>query len=208
MIIRSIEFVTSAATKNQFIQDELPQIILSGRSNVGKSSFINAMLNNQKVARVSQTPGKTRLVNYIRINSQFYFVDLPGYGYAKVNHETLQAFKTRIETFLATSRSLRLAILLLDIRHMPTQDDMIMRNYLIGRGISILYVLTKLDKLSRSQALIQEKKIREHFGVNANERFITFSAKTKANRDLIWDMIESSLKSESEEIQSVGETVR
>ncbi|MBN2504070.1 MAG: ribosome biogenesis GTP-binding protein YsxC, partial [Bacilli bacterium] len=133
MIIRSIEFVTSAATKNQFIQDELPQIILSGRSNVGKSSFINAMLNNQKVARVSQTPGKTRLVNYIRINSQFYFVDLPGYGYAKVNHETLQAFKTRIETFLATSRSLRLAILLLDIRHMPTQDDMIMRNYLIGR---------------------------------------------------------------------------
>ncbi len=207
MIIREIEFVTSAATKKQFINDDLVQIVLAGRSNVGKSSFINAMLNNNKIARISQTPGKTRLVNYIRINRQFYFVDLPGYGYAKVNKETLQAFKERIEAYFLNALNLRLAILLLDARHVPTEDDLLMQDFFRKKGIPVLYVLTKVDKLSYSQALRQSKLINGILELRPGEKSITFSATTKVNRDEIWSLIESRLKITREEIPDVGKTV-
>ncbi len=190
MIIRSIEFIISAAKIDQFIQDGLPQIVLSGRSNVGKSSFINAMLNHSKIAKVSQTPGKTRLINYFLINKKFYFVDIPGYGFAKVSQDMLETFRQRIEDYLETSRDIYLAVLLLDIRHLPTNDDLLMKAYFESQGLNVLYVLTKSDKLSNNQRLKQKKAIQEKLGLEKTDSLVFFSAETKENRELIWDMIE------------------
>jgi len=190
LIIRSIEFIISAAKIDQFIQDGLPQIVLSGRSNVGKSSFINAMLNHSKIAKVSQTPGKTRLINYFLINKKFYFVDIPGYGFAKVSQDMLETFRQRIEDYLETSRDIYLAVLLLDIRHLPTNDDLLMKAYFESQGLNVLYVLTKSDKLSNNQRLKQKKAIQEKLGLEKTDSLVFFSAETKENRELIWDMIE------------------
>lgn len=191
MIIRSIEFIISAAKIDQFPQDEFPQIVFSGRSNVGKSSFINAMLNNSKIAKVSQTPGKTRLINFFLINKKFYFVDIPGYGFAKVSQEMLETFKQRIEDYLETSRDIRLAILLLDVRHLPTKDDLLMKAYYEAKGLKTLFVLTKSDKLSNNQKAKQRKAIQEKLELEKTDSLVFFSKETKENRDLIWDMIES-----------------
>ncbi|MBU1145433.1 MAG: ribosome biogenesis GTP-binding protein YihA/YsxC [Firmicutes bacterium] len=193
MIIKSIDFCGSAVKRDQYPQDNLPQIVISGRSNVGKSSFINAMLNNYKIAKVSQTPGKTRLINFFLINSLFYFVDIPGYGYANVNKTMLMDFQTSIEMYLESSPTLQSAILLLDIRHIPTNDDLMMLEYFRNRNLNILLILTKADKLSNNQRFKQMKLIKERLSSKSTEKIFMFSATTKENRDLIWDEIEHSL---------------
>jgi len=190
LIIRSIEFIISAAKIDQYIQDGLPQVVLSGRSNVGKSSFINAMLNHSKIAKVPQTPGKTRLINFFLINKNFYFVDIPGYGFAKVSQDMLETFRQRIEDYLETSRFISLAVLLLDIRHLPTSDDLLMKTYFEAKGLNVLYVLTKSDKLSNNQRIKQRIAIQEKLGLEKTDALVFFSAETKENRELIWDKIE------------------
>lgn len=194
MIIRNITFCGSAARKEQYPQDTLPQVVIAGRSNVGKSSFINAMLNNYKVAKVSQTPGKTRLINFFLINENFYFVDIPGYGYANVNKDMLEHFRISIEEYLQTSMYLSTALLLLDIRHTPTQDDLLMYEYFKKRHLHIIIILTKADKLSNNQRFKQVKIIKEKLNARPGDQMILFSSVTKENRELIWDTIESKIE--------------
>lgn len=193
MIIQSIDFFGSAVQPSQYPSDGLPQIVLSGRSNVGKSSFINAMLNHHKIARVSQTPGKTRLINFFLINKAFYFVDIPGYGYANVSKEMKLDFGRMIETYLQKSPSIKLAILLLDIRHNPTSDDLLMYQYYKSTSMPVLCVLTKADKLSANQRAKSMKAIRTTLNLGVQDTWIPFSSQTKENRELIWDFIEKTL---------------
>ena len=193
MIIRSIDFIGSAVNPSQYPNDEFPEIVLSGRSNVGKSSFINAMLNHKKIARVSQTPGKTRLINFFLINKEFYFVDIPGYGYANVNKDMQLAFQSMIETYLNQSSKLKLAVLLLDIRHTPTGDDFLMNSYYKSRGIPVMYVLTKADKLSNNQRSKAIKAIKTKLDFQEQDKWFLFSSVTKENREIIWDSIEQSI---------------
>jgi len=197
MIIRSISLKQSAAAKSQFPGDNLPQVVVSGRSNVGKSSFINAMLNNNRVARVSQTPGKTRLINFFLINESFYFVDIPGYGYARVNQDMLTRFHQLIESYLESATTLCLAILLLDIRHNPTKDDLLMKAYFESRGYKIVFVLTKADKLSGNQRAKQRALIQNTLALEKTDRMVMFSSHTKENRDLLWELIEKALVKEA-----------
>ncbi len=192
MIIRSVTFEGSAVETWQYPKDNLPQIVFSGRSNVGKSSFINAMLNRKNIARVSQTPGKTRLVNFFLINEAFYFVDIPGYGYANVNKQQILDFQTMIDQYL-TSQEITLAVLLLDIRRTPNSDDLLMYEYFKTAGVEILIVLTKADKLSNNQKFNQKKAIEKVLKPRPMDTFITFSAETMEHRDEIWDYFESHL---------------
>jgi GTP-binding protein len=188
MIVKSVKFVISAVSKDNYPQDNLKQVVFSGRSNVGKSSFINSLLNNKSVARVSQTPGKTRLINFFLINEDFYFVDIPGYGYANVSKTQIDQFAIMIEEYLQYPL-ISLAVLLLDIRRIPNQDDLLMYNYFQSMGIKTLIVLTKADKLSNNQRYVQIKKIKKELRSFESDKIFAYSTKTKENHDEIWDEI-------------------
>ncbi len=192
MILRTVTFSGSAVKQSQYPVDNLPQIVFSGRSNVGKSSFINAMLNRKNIARVSQTPGKTRLINFFLINEAFYFVDIPGYGYANVSKQQIQDFQVMIENYLQ-SPNISLCILLLDIRRIPNEDDLLMYEYFKSLDSETLIVLTKADKLSNNQAASQKRKIKEKLGLDKDDKLLTFSSETFLNRDSIWDLIEDNV---------------
>jgi GTP-binding protein len=193
MIIRSIDFYGSVVSPKGYPNDLFPQIVLAGRSNVGKSSFINAMLNNHKVARVAKTPGKTRLLNFFLINQSFYFVDVPGYGFANVAKSQLEMFRDMIETYLENSRSLALAILLLDMRHLPTEDDLQMYRYLKNKGLPVIIILTKSDKLSGNGKAKQKQLISKAILLQEPDRMIPFSSVTKAETSIVWEQIEKLL---------------
>jgi GTP-binding protein len=195
MIVRSIQFQGSAASVKQFPVDGLPQIVLSGRSNVGKSSFINAMLNNFKVARVSQTPGKTRLLNFFLINESFYFVDIPGYGYANVNKSMIESFQVLIESYLLSDQPISLAVLLVDIRHKPSEDDRIMYDYYRRTDVPILVIATKTDKVSNNVRFNQIQIIKKTLGFSPTDEIIDFSAVSKKNVDAVWRKIEEYVSS-------------
>lgn len=189
MILRTVEFTGSAVNQAGFPKDNLPQIVFSGRSNVGKSSFINAMLNRKRIARVSQTPGKTRLVNFFLVNSNFYFVDIPGYGYANVSKQMITDFQHMIEEYLETEE-ICLTVLLLDIRRMPNADDLLMYEYFKAMNKEILIILTKSDKLSNNQKINQANKIKKLLTLREGDHVITFSSETSENQDKIWDILE------------------
>jgi GTP-binding protein len=195
MILRSIEFITSAVKVTDYPEDKLPQIVFAGRSNVGKSSFINSILNVKNIARVSQTPGKTRLINFFMINKEFYLVDIPGYGYANVSKQELIKFAEMIDEYLANSH-IALGVLLLDIRRIPNEDDLLMYNYFKQVGFNTLIVLTKADKLSSNQKQKQLKLIKEKLQVG--EHMITYSTQTKENRDKIWELIQKAVENNYE----------
>ncbi|MDD3113070.1 MAG: ribosome biogenesis GTP-binding protein YihA/YsxC [Candidatus Izemoplasmatales bacterium] len=189
MIIKSVKFVISAASTQQMIHDGVSQIVLCGRSNVGKSSFINSLLNQKSVARVSQTPGKTRLINYFLINDCFYFVDIPGYGYARVTKEQYSAFQERIESYLQRNPSLKVALLLLDIRRKPNNDDLLMQAYFQSLNIPIIYVLTKVDKVSNNVCIAQKQQIMATLNIKKDAPVIPYSILTKTNREQIWERL-------------------
>jgi len=192
MILKSVTFYGSAVTESQYPKDNLPQIVFSGRSNVGKSSFINGMLNRKNIARVSQTPGKTRLVNFFLINERFYFVDIPGYGYANVSKQQILDFQVMIENYLHNG-FISLCVLLLDIRRVPNEDDQLMYDYFKALGKEVLIVLTKSDKLSNNQAAAQKKKIKASLDMRDQDKVISFSSETMLNRDSIWELIEDNV---------------
>ncbi|MCT7728186.1 MAG: ribosome biogenesis GTP-binding protein YihA/YsxC, partial [Lactobacillus iners] len=150
MKVNNSKFVISAVSDKQYPQDDLPEIALSGRSNVGKSSLINAVLNRRNLARTSQQPGKTQTLNFYLVNTDLYFVDVPGYGYAKVSKEQRQKFGEMIQDYLETRADLKGLVLLVDARHDPTVDDINMFNYALCLNIPILVVATKIDKLKKS----------------------------------------------------------
>ena len=200
MVIKSIEFYGSVVNPKGYPNDSLPQIILAGRSNVGKSSFINAMLNNNKIARVAKTPGKTRLLNFFKINQKFYFVDVPGYGYANVSKSQMEQFQEMIETYLVKSKELSLAILLVDMRHTPTEDDIQMYTYLKNRGLPVAVIMTKSDKLSGNGKAKQKQIIAKTIGLIGTDQLFAFSSETKAETPTVWNYIETILPSIQETI--------
>lgn len=194
MKINSVEMVMSAVDQKQYPKDNLPEFALSGRSNVGKSSLINAVLNRKNIARTSSSPGKTQTLNFYFINDQFYFVDVPGYGYAKVSKKQREQFGVIIETYLTTRENLRGMILLVDSRHEPTADDVTMFEYAQYIGKPILVVATKIDKIKPSQYNKVEKQIRSKIDLNAeNVSFLTFSAEKKYHIDEFWQWISENM---------------
>ncbi|MBS6510438.1 MAG: ribosome biogenesis GTP-binding protein YihA/YsxC [Clostridiales bacterium] len=167
MIIKTAEFVRSAKLKKDYHNQELPEIAIVGKSNVGKSSLINALTNNSKLARVSKQPGKTRLVNFFLLNQQFYLVDLPGYGFARVSKAEKETWDEMMRTYFENSKQLRAVILLLDIRHKPTKEDIAMLHYIEYYAIPYVVCLTKADKIAKSkrknEAVHKRKEIPSSF---------------------------------------------
>lgn len=193
MEIKQSEFITSAVTPNQYPTDNRAEIAFVGRSNVGKSSLINSLTNRRKLVKVSGTPGKTRLVNFFLINNEFYFVDLPGYGYAKVSKTEKQSWGKFIETYLIDRHQLRKIVLLLDCRHKPTQDDMIMYDFIKRFGYKCLIIATKSDKLTKNELAKNLKMIREEIGLEKDDEMLTFSSLNKQGKEKILENLENTL---------------
>jgi len=184
VIIKTAEFVTSAVKPAQY-PEPMPQIAFCGRSNVGKSSMINCILNRKKLVKTSSTPGKTRLINFFKINDLFYFVDLPGYGYAKVSKKEREKWRPMIETYFKTINNLLGAVVLVDIRHDPREEEKALMAWFDQYQIPWLIVLTKADKLSKSKQLNQHQRIADLLHCD-KDSMIVFSAKTRKGKDAIW----------------------
>ncbi len=188
--IKSAKFVKSAVKPKHYPESELPEIAFAGRSNVGKSSLINKLVNRKKLVRTSRTPGCTQTINFFEINGQIMFVDLPGYGYAKVSKEVRKQWGPMVEAYITTRKNLKMVVVILDIRHPPTTDDLNLIGWLLLKNIPHLIVLTKADKLKRHKQNQQRKKIAEIIGLDENKIFL-FSAKTGEGRDELWQRIDS-----------------
>lgn len=196
MIIKSAELETVCGITSKLPENSLPEVAFAGKSNVGKSSLINGLLNRKALARTSSQPGKTQTINFYNINQEIYFVDLPGYGYAKVSEETKAKWGKMIERYLHTSKQLKAVFLLIDIRHEPSANDKEMYNWIVYQGYEPIIIATKLDKIKRSQVQKQLKLVREGLGVSKDTKLIAFSAETKQGRDEILDLIESYMEKE------------
>ena len=190
MNVKKVEFVTSAADLSGYPTDNLPEIVLSGRSNVGKSSFINSILGRKKVAYVSGNPGKTQTLNFFRINEQFYFVDVPGYGYARVSKKDRQKFGEMIEEYLVYRKQMTLVVLLIDFRHAPSEDDILMYTYLKTYNIPVLLVGTKVDKVPKTKRIRHEREIKKVLQMDSEDMFIPYSSETMENKEAILTILE------------------
>ena len=193
MIIRDVNLETVCGVTSRLPENTLPEFAFAGKSNVGKSSLINALMNRKAYARTSSQPGKTQTINFYNINSQMYYVDLPGYGYAKVSLEAKEKWGKMIERYLRGSAVLKLVFLLVDIRHEPSANDKMMYEWIIYNGYHPVIIATKLDKLKRSQVQKQVKLIWESLGMEKDGILIPFSAETKQGREEIWSLLESKL---------------
>ena len=188
MKIKDIRMDMSAVKKEQYPDDGLPQIAFVGRSNVGKSSSINTLLNRKKIARVSQTPGKTRTINFYKINSEFYFVDLPGYGYAKLSKEEKSSWGKVMEEYFINSKNLIHVFILVDIRHEPKEDDVLMLDFVRHYGIPVSIIATKSDKVTRHDAAISKRTIKSKMKLEG-ERILPISALKKTGVEEIWNHV-------------------
>ncbi len=203
MKIRSVNLETVCGITSTLPDNQLVEIAFAGRSNVGKSSLINTLINRKAYARTSQQPGKTQTINFYNINEALYFVDLPGYGYAKVSQDTLQKWGKMIDNYLETSKVLRLVFLLVDIRHKPNQNDKQMYDWCVNYGFNPIIIATKEDKIKRSQKQKQVKQIKEALGVVEGTPVIPFSSLTRNGRDEIWEYIQ--MMTEAFEAERKGE---
>ena len=190
MIIRSLELETVCGITSTLPENTLPEIAFAGKSNVGKSSLINGLMNRKSFARTSATPGKTQNINFYNINQELYMVYLPGYGYAKVSEQEKKKWGQMIERYLHQSKQLRAVFLLIDIRHAPSANDKMMYDWILSQGYHPIIIATKLDKLKRSQVQKQIKVVRQGLGLSKDSILIPFSAVTKQGRDEIWDLAE------------------
>ena len=193
MIIRKAELETVCGITSTLPENLLPEFAFAGKSNVGKSSLINGLLNRRALARTSSQPGKTQTINFYNVNDDLYFVDLPGYGYAKVSVEVKAKWGKMIERYLKKSKMLKCIFLLIDIRHDPSANDKMMYDWIVSNGYKPVIIATKLDKINRSQVQKHVKMVREGLGMEKDGIIIPFSAETKQGRDEIWDLIEGSL---------------
>lgn len=199
MVIKSAELETVCGITSKLPENELPEIAFAGKSNVGKSSLINGLLNRKSLARTSSSPGKTQTINFYNINKELYFVDLPGYGYAKVSMEIRNKWGKMIEKYLNTSKQLKTVFLLIDIRHAPGENDITMYDWIVANGYRPVIIATKLDKIKRSQKDKCIKLIKEKLKLTPDTKIIPFSAVSKQGKEDIWNLIQSTIAEGAEE---------
>lgn len=190
MIIKNVSLETVCGITSKLPENTLPEIAFAGKSNVGKSSLINALMNRKSLARTSAQPGKTQTINFYNINREFYLVDLPGYGYAKVSEQEKQKWGQMVERYLHGSKQLRAVFLLIDIRHDPSANDKMMYDWIVAQGYHPIIIATKLDKIKRSQKDKQLKAVRQGLGLPGGATVIPFSSVTKQGRDEVWELAE------------------
>ena len=190
MKITSCEFKISAVRRSRYPEDCLPEFMLVGRSNVGKSSFINMIVNNKKMARVSNTPGKTKNLNFFLVNNDFYLVDVPGYGYASVSKKEQRKFGLMIEEYLEKRENLKRTFMLVDIRHKPSNDDVLMYKFLKYYNVPVTIIATKADKLPKSKLPKAEELVIKTLELEQKDKVILISNTTKQGRDLVLNEIE------------------
>jgi len=189
MIIKNPKFEISAVSKKQYPKGNKPEIVLVGKSNVGKSSFVNTMTNRKSLARTSNVPGKTRQINFYNIDDKFYFVDLPGYGYSKMSKEEKVISGNYIEDYLASGQNVSLIIMLLDIRHKPTADDMLMYDYILRSNLPFIVLTNKADKIAITKVDDEVNRIKEILGISYSP-ILPFSSERKIYQDNVWKEIE------------------
>lgn len=193
MVIKSVNLETVCGITSRLPDNALPEFAFAGKSNVGKSSLINGLMNRKSYARTSAQPGKTQTINYYNINNRLYFVDLPGYGYAKVSQEIKAKWGKMIERYLHTSKQLKCIFLLIDIRHDPSANDVTMYQWIVQNGFQPVVIATKADKINRSQLQKHLKAIRTGLGLTQEHTLIPFSAQTKQGREEIYEVLEQYL---------------
>lgn len=193
MVIKNVQLETVCGITSKIPENTLPEIAFAGKSNVGKSSLINALLNRKSLARTSAKPGKTQTINFYNINEAMYLVDLPGYGYAKVSEQEKVQWGKLIERYLNGSKQLKAVFLLIDIRHDPSANDKMMYEWIIAQGFEPIIIATKLDKLKRSQIQKHVKMVKEGLNLLPGTKVIPFSSETKQGRDELWEFVETEL---------------
>lgn len=191
MIIKSVILETVCGVTSVLPENDKPEFAFAGKSNVGKSSLINALMNRKSYARTSQHPGKTQTINFYNINDEMYYVDLPGYGYAKVALAVKEKWGHLIERYLTSSDQLKCVFLLIDIRHEPSENDKTMYEWIVYNGFQPVIIATKLDKIKRSQVPKHLKMLRTGLGLQADAKVLPFSALTKQGREEIWALLDS-----------------
>lgn len=197
MVIKNVNLETVCGITSKLPNNIHPEVAFAGKSNVGKSSLINALMNRKSLARTSAQPGKTQTINYYNINDAIYFVDLPGYGYARANEEVKAKWGKMIEDYLHKSKQLKAVFLLIDIRHEPSGNDKIMYDWIVRQGFKPIIIATKLDKINRSQIQKQVKLIKTTLHVEEDTVLIPFSAETKQGREEIYEILDRIIEAES-----------
>lgn len=208
MVIKEVSLETVCGVTSNIPDNTLPELAFAGKSNVGKSSLINALMNRKALARTSSSPGKTQTINFYNINKEMYLVDLPGYGYAKVSEAERARWGKMIENYLHKSKQLRAIFLLIDIRHTPGANDKQMYDWIVYQGYQPVIIATKLDKLKRSQVSKAVKQVREGLGLKKEDIVIPFSAQTKQGREEIWALMDSLIYDEKmqAEVENIDES--
>ena len=191
MLVKNPKFEISAVRPNQYPSNGLPEIVLVGKSNVGKSSFVNTMINRKKLARTSSEPGKTRQINFYNIDDTFYFVDLPGYGYSKMSKKEQEQVGKFIEEYLFNRKEISLIIFLVDIRHNPTENDKLMYNYIISSGLPCLILTNKADKIAITKVETASKALQKQLNPIGDIPTLPFSSERKIYKDEVWKIIDS-----------------
>lgn len=194
MLIKNPQFEISAVSPKQYPKNNLPEIVLVGKSNVGKSSFINTMINRKKLARTSSEPGKTRQINFYNIDNNFYFVDLPGYGYSKMSKKEQEQVGNFIEEYLFNRKQISLVIFLVDIRHKPTENDKLMYDYIIRSGLPCLILTNKADKIAITKVNDEVKKVQKDLNPIGDITTLPFSCERKIYTEDVWNVIEQYIK--------------
>ena len=197
MIIKNVSLETVCGITSKLPENIHPEVAFAGKSNVGKSSLINGLMNRKSLARTSAQPGKTQTINYYNVNDEIYFVDLPGYGYAQANENVKAQWGKMIEDYLHKSKQLKLVFLLIDIRHAPSENDRIMYDWILNNGYEPIIIATKLDKLKRSQVQKNIKAIKEGLKLSKDGIIIPFSAETKQGREEIYEILDGVLAAEN-----------
>ncbi len=193
MFIKNPEFKISAVSPKQYPTDDLPQVVLVGKSNVGKSSFINTLVNRKKLARTSSEPGKTRQINFYNMDDKFYFVDLPGYGYSKMSKQEQVRVGNFIEEYLQTSQNIALIIFLIDIRHTPTQNDKLMYDYIFKTNLPCMVIASKADKIAVTKVNGYVEDLQKVLNPLHDLTFLPFSSERKSYTEDVWEAIEKIL---------------
>ena len=194
MKVSNPKFEVSAVSPKQYPKNDMPQIVLVGKSNVGKSSFINTMINRKSLARTSSEPGKTRQINFYNIDETFYFVDLPGYGYSKMSKQEQERVGSFIEQYLAKSKNIALVIFLIDIRHNPTENDRLMYDYIIRSGLPFIILTNKADKIASTKVENTVKELQKQINPIGDIKMLPFSAEKKIYTEDVWNVIEEFIK--------------